>query len=327
VSNLSNAALFAVAPAVDVNGQLTYTPADDGNGTCTFDVTVQDSGATANGGVDTSAPQTFTITVNAVNDSPVLGGIGDRTATEGVELAFTLTSTDVDGGAPQYSMTGAPAGAVLVAGTGAFSWTPSYTAADTGPDYIVTFTISDGAGGLDSEQITITVRNDNDHDGTADPDDDDDDNDGLDDSDEIAGVAPWAPTDPLNPDSDDDGVTDGDEVNPPGPWGPSDPNDADSDDDGLSDGEESAIGTDPNDTDTDGDGWTDKAEVDEGTDPLDGASHPTRVGHGGGGGCSASEGSSGGEWLVPVLLLLAILCRARWAGSRGGRCSRISPRD
>ena len=31
---------------------------------------LHDNGGTANGGVDTSAPQTFTITVTAVNDAP-----------------------------------------------------------------------------------------------------------------------------------------------------------------------------------------------------------------------------------------------------------------
>jgi len=275
VSNLSNPGLFAVAPAVDASGQLTYTPDDDANGTCTFDVAVQDDGGTANGGVDTSPVQTFTITVNSVNDDPVLGAVGNKAPDEGVELAFTLTSTDVDGGAPQYTMTGAPAAATLNINSGAFSWTPGWD--EGGNGYNVTFTVSDGAGGSDSEAITITVTEiDDDFDGDNDPDgtDPDDDNDGLDDSDEIAGPGGYAPTDPYDDDSDDDGVTDGDEVNPPGPWGSSDPNDPDSDDDGLDDGEEDAAGTDPNDTDTDDDGLEDDDEVNgvgpwAPTDPLD----------------------------------------------------------
>ena len=43
-------------------GTLTYTPAANAIGTATVTVTLQDNGGTANGGVDTSAPQTFTIT-------------------------------------------------------------------------------------------------------------------------------------------------------------------------------------------------------------------------------------------------------------------------
>ena len=63
VSNDNNP-LFSVQPAVAANGTLTYTPAADTIGTATVTVELQDNGGTANGGVDTSAQQTFTITVN-----------------------------------------------------------------------------------------------------------------------------------------------------------------------------------------------------------------------------------------------------------------------
>jgi len=69
VSN-DNTALFAVAPAVAADGTLTYRAAANASGTATVTVRVQDNGGTANGGVNTSAPQTFTITVNPVNDPP-----------------------------------------------------------------------------------------------------------------------------------------------------------------------------------------------------------------------------------------------------------------
>jgi len=70
VSNVSNAGLFSVQPSIDTNGTLTYTPAANVQGTSTFTVAAQDTGGTANGGQDTSAPQTFTITVNFVNQPP-----------------------------------------------------------------------------------------------------------------------------------------------------------------------------------------------------------------------------------------------------------------
>jgi hypothetical protein len=92
VSNISNAALFATAPAVDANGQLTYTPAANVSGTSTFDVAVQDSGGTANGGVDTSATQTFTITVNAVNDQPSFTNAGNQTLTAWTNTAQTVAN-------------------------------------------------------------------------------------------------------------------------------------------------------------------------------------------------------------------------------------------
>lgn len=57
-------------PGITPNGLLRYTPAADANGTATVTVTLSDNGGSANGGVDTSAPQTFTITLNPVNDAP-----------------------------------------------------------------------------------------------------------------------------------------------------------------------------------------------------------------------------------------------------------------
>jgi hypothetical protein len=66
-----NDALFSVLPAIDATtGTLTYTPAANANGSATVTVRLKDDGGTANDGIDTSAPQTFTIAVTAVNDAP-----------------------------------------------------------------------------------------------------------------------------------------------------------------------------------------------------------------------------------------------------------------
>ena len=62
--------LFSSGPAVSPGGTLTYTPSADANGSSTVTASLHDDGGTANGGDDTSDPQTFTITVNAVNDPP-----------------------------------------------------------------------------------------------------------------------------------------------------------------------------------------------------------------------------------------------------------------
>ena len=66
VSNISNPSLFSNPPSV-ASGILTYTAAAGAFGTSTFDLVVQDSGGVANGGIDTSTVQTFTINVNEVN--------------------------------------------------------------------------------------------------------------------------------------------------------------------------------------------------------------------------------------------------------------------
>ncbi len=62
-----NDGLFSVLPAVDpTTGTLTFTPAADAFGVATVTINLSDDGGTLNGGVDTSADQTFTITVEEV---------------------------------------------------------------------------------------------------------------------------------------------------------------------------------------------------------------------------------------------------------------------
>ncbi len=56
---------FSVQPAIAPDGTLTYTPAVGARGTTTVTVRLRDNGGTANGGVDTSDPQSFTITIGS----------------------------------------------------------------------------------------------------------------------------------------------------------------------------------------------------------------------------------------------------------------------
>ena len=79
VSN-DNAALFSVAPQLSPSGTLSYTPAPNTHGTATVSVSIKDNGGIADGGVDTSSAQTFTITVSLLNDAPsfTAGGEPDR---------------------------------------------------------------------------------------------------------------------------------------------------------------------------------------------------------------------------------------------------------
>jgi hypothetical protein len=82
VTGNTNPGLFSAAPAISSTGELTYTPAANANGSATITLTLSDSGGTANGGVDTSAAQTFTITVTDVNDAPSFTGGGNQTVNE-----------------------------------------------------------------------------------------------------------------------------------------------------------------------------------------------------------------------------------------------------
>src|SRR5438552_10672266 len=106
VSNDNND-LLAAQPAIRSNGALSYTPATNASGSATVTVQLHDNGGTANGGADTSAPQTFTITVTAVNHAPVATA---QTATtlEETAKAITLSATDMDGGALTYAVLTSP---------------------------------------------------------------------------------------------------------------------------------------------------------------------------------------------------------------------------
>src|SRR5581483_8513773 len=91
--NNTNAALFSTQPAINQSGQITYTPAANANGTSTITVTATDNGGTANGGQDTTS-QTFTLTVQAVNDAPTLTPAADQTVNEddGSQVVSALTT-------------------------------------------------------------------------------------------------------------------------------------------------------------------------------------------------------------------------------------------
>jgi WD40 repeat protein len=91
INNISNAGLFSGGPTIDNSGNLTYTPVLDAFGNSTFDVKVQDNGGTANGGIDTSDAQTFTITINTMADVP---NVTNATTNEDTQTKSGLVITD-----------------------------------------------------------------------------------------------------------------------------------------------------------------------------------------------------------------------------------------
>ena len=96
----NNNSLFSTQPAINSSGVLTYTSATNATGSATVSVVLSDDGGTANSGDDTYATQTFTITVNAVDDNPtVANAIADFAVTEDASnstIDLTNTFTDVD---------------------------------------------------------------------------------------------------------------------------------------------------------------------------------------------------------------------------------------
>ncbi len=152
-------ALFVAGPAVDpATGDLTYTPADDANGTSTITVVLRDNGGTADGGVDASAPATFDVVISPVNDPPT--AFDDTAATQedtAVVIDVLANDTDVDGdvlSVASYDAAGITDGALVDLGGGSFRFTPD-------PDFFGTQTFdyvaADPSGATASATATITV--------------------------------------------------------------------------------------------------------------------------------------------------------------------------
>ncbi len=178
VSNDNNA-LFSAQPAIAANGTLTYTPAANANGTATVTVTLHDNGGTANGGVDTSAPQTFVITITAVNDAPSFVKGPDQTVLEdagpqtvpGWATSISAGPSDESSQTVSFQVTGnnnptlfsvAPA----VSPTGTLTYTPALDANGTAT---ITLVLKDSGGtangGVDTSApqtfvINVTPVND-----------------------------------------------------------------------------------------------------------------------------------------------------------------------
>ena len=81
VSNDNNA-LFSVQPTVTSGGNLSYTPALNANGLATVTITLSDDGSGVPPNANTSPQQTFTITINPVNDAPVFTKGADQSIAE-----------------------------------------------------------------------------------------------------------------------------------------------------------------------------------------------------------------------------------------------------
>ena len=179
VTGNTNPSLFSAAPAVSSTGVLTYTPAANANGTATITLVAMDDGGTANGGVDTSPPQTFTITVTSVNDAPsfvkgpdptVLEDAGAQTVA-GWATAISAGPADESGQTLTFNVTGNTNPALFAAGpaispTGTLSFTP---AADANGSATITLVLADNGGtangGVDTSAaqtfvINVTAVND-----------------------------------------------------------------------------------------------------------------------------------------------------------------------
>jgi uncharacterized delta-60 repeat protein len=160
----ADAALFSIDANTGVltfNAPPDYEAPTDAGGNNVYDVTVQV--ADGNGGFDTQA---ISVTVTNVNEPPLITSSTAVSAAENQTSTITVTSSDVDGTAPVYSIIGGADAALfsIDANTGVltFNAPPDYEApTDAGGDnvYDVTVQVADGDGGFDTQAISVTITN------------------------------------------------------------------------------------------------------------------------------------------------------------------------
>ena len=145
-------------------GGASFIDNDDGTGTFSWTPDFTQSGIynitfTATDDSSATDSEEITITVNNVNQPPILTAIGNKSTDEGVILAFGVSATDPDGSTPVLTTSTLPDGASFTNngdGSGIFSWTPDFTQSG---NYNITFIATDDSSATDSEEITITVNN------------------------------------------------------------------------------------------------------------------------------------------------------------------------
>ena len=156
ISAPSNGVLSGTAP------NLTYTPNANFSGSDSFDFSATDSGG------EISNVSTVSITVNPVNDAPVITQTGplmvamDEDSTPTDFVAPTITASDIDSGTLAWSGSIASNGTATVSGTGAsptITYVPdvNFNGSDS-----FNVTVSDGSGGSDVITVDVTVEAQND---------------------------------------------------------------------------------------------------------------------------------------------------------------------
>ncbi|MEA2569847.1 MAG: hypothetical protein QOI24_1848 [Acidobacteriota bacterium] len=156
----TNGPLFSVQPSIASNGVLSFTLAANANGTSSVNVTLLDNGGVANGGNNTSLSQTFTITVNAVNDGPTAVNDALTTAEDTPSTVNVLTNdTDPENDTlTVVSNTNGTLGNASCSPTGGCTYTPNLNA--SGVDSF-TYTITDGLlTSTGTVNVTINASND-----------------------------------------------------------------------------------------------------------------------------------------------------------------------
>lgn len=143
-----NSSMFNIQKIDETKGRISFTPINDNVGSHTIQINATDA--------DSSDSKTFKLTVQNVNDAPVLNIPSILTARADVVYSYQVNATDID-----------PTGDILTFSADAGTWTIfsmnsagliSFTPGelDVG-SHSVTITVNDNKGGNDSETINFRI--------------------------------------------------------------------------------------------------------------------------------------------------------------------------
>ncbi len=141
--NITGGAPF---PTISGGNILSWTPSEQHGGN-TYSMSISATDASNNVGT-----QSLIITVSETNEAPYLAPIGSKTASVDAQITIQLSATDADIPANTFTYSSNHTAGLITGST--YTWTPSATDAGT---IVVRFTVNDGAGGTDHEDVTITV--------------------------------------------------------------------------------------------------------------------------------------------------------------------------
>ncbi|MDN5211462.1 GDSL-type esterase/lipase family protein [Fulvivirgaceae bacterium BMA12] len=115
IVDVSSSNSYTISPTISPAGHLTFTPGDNVNGTFTVTISLSDDGSP----VETSGQQTFTVTINAVNDSPDFTISGntitvDEDFTNTEEITVTPGTVPVDEQSESVSYSVSPSSSDVV---------------------------------------------------------------------------------------------------------------------------------------------------------------------------------------------------------------------
>lgn len=133
------------------------TPAANQFGSATITLTVSDG--------DSTATESFLLTVNAINDAPTISAIDDQTVAQNIASnALSFTLSDAETAAADLTVTGSssnttlvPNGNIVISGSGASRSVVVTPASDQSGTATITLTVSDGAL-TSTETFTLTVN-------------------------------------------------------------------------------------------------------------------------------------------------------------------------